>query len=382
MKQRTLQIRLTLAIVLLLSMTSILLSLMLNYSAVEMTQTLEMTPLVSSGSGEEIMAVKLTPAMTKDPFFISVMGQAKRVFKLKSISYTGLIIVVGGILTYYMTGYALRPIRTLSDQMKSIDVNNLNQSLATHKMSPDMKELALSFNNMTDKLYKAFEVQKRFSANAAHELKTPIAVLQTRVEVFSKRLNPTKKDSQKLVDTVLKHTDRMANLVEHLLELTEGGPLESLEHIDLYGLMAHLIGAFEPIASSKNITISLSGSHESLYGHYALLYRAFYNLLDNAIKYNCDHGCVHVEVTHSKGAIVVRVSDQGLGITFDEKQDIFEPFYRVDPSRARAIGGSGLGLSIVKTILDRHEASIHVYDNKPQGSIFTVTWDKEKQVTL
>ena len=225
---------------------------------------------------------------------------------------------------------------------------------------------------MTHKLNDAFIMQKRFSQSAAHELRTPLAVIKTKLDVFKKKNVHSIDDYNSLIDIISSHTNRLSNIVTSLLELTNMEDIQLDENVNLDKIFNSIKDDLAILCENKNIEVNVSHNNINILGNYNLLYRAFYNIVENAIKYNNSNGKIDIEIDSNDNKVIIKISDTGLGIPYDMKKDIFEPFFRVDKSRSRQIGGAGLGLSIVKTIIEKHNGTITVTDNKPKGTVFTI----------
>ncbi len=368
MKNLSLRIRLTIMIVILLSISSIVLSLVLNYSATKMTDTIELTPIITDAS--IIAQTKLVPATTEKSFLLNIIQQSKITFRLDSITYTVIIIMLGGVLTYYIVGQALKPVVDLNTQIQNIDINNLAETVDYQNTNDELAAFAKSFNNMTNKLTASFEMQKQFSANVAHELRTPLAVLQTKIDVFKKSNHHIESDYDSLVTLFEKYTVRMTDIVNSLLELTNSQVIDFNESIDIYSLSEEILLEFTHIAAENHITLKLEGNETIILGDYNLIHRALYNLIENAIKYNRQNGSVVVKIRTVTDSTIIEIVDTGIGITTENHSNIFKVFFRVEESRSRETAGSGLGLSIVKNIVDRHNGLIKVSNNISGGCTF------------
>lgn len=381
MKKLSLQMRLTLLSVLLLTLCCAGLTFMLNRNANTMANTIEaatVQPAIRSEQEEAPLGfpnedTELPPAGALPEgtgLVLSSESQQARVdFHRSSVLYLLLIIFAGGITTWFVVGRALRPLNTLSRRMSSCTVNNLSQQLPVPQSHDEVAKLTISFNQMSGKLNEAFAIQRRFSQSAAHELRTPLTVLQTKVDVFRKRRDHTREDYDKLIDGVAAQTQRLSNLVRDLLELTNLDGVTQWERISLGKLLKQVISDLAILAEEKQVSLSLEGTDACTFGNRELLSRVFSNLVENAIKYNYPGGSVRVTLENGP---VVTVSDTGIGIPEDAVDSIFEPFFRVDKSRSRQMGGAGLGLATAKAIVEQHGGTIEVSTSPEDGSRFTV----------
>lgn len=370
MKKISIRMRLTLLSVLLLTVCCTGLTIILNFSANRMADVLEAVPLTPAKEVSEKAEELSFPLI---PIDSSKTSQAARnQFQYQSIFYMAVVIVVGGGLTYYLTGTSLKPLQILSSQMKNRTVHNLSDELKVPESADEIADLTISFNQMSKKLDEAFVMQRQFSQNAAHELRTPLAVLKTKVDVFKKKQEHTKEEYDKLLSVLTAHTDRLSELVKELLDLTNMDEISCEEHIELKQLVLDVVKELEPFSIKKKIDILVEGEKTSVLGNRNLLHRVFYNLVENAIKYNIEKGAVKIFVLEEGQQGLVVIEDTGIGIPDEMKSLIFQPFFRVDKSRSRQMGGAGLGLAIVKAIIEKHYGQINVLPNPEGGTIFRV----------
>ncbi|MEK4425748.1 sensor histidine kinase [Solibacillus sp. FSL K6-1523] len=368
--------------VLLLIICCVGLTIILNFSADIMATKIDAaatTPAQQVGENEQIFDDILMPPMVPMmPIVSTEAQQAKTEFRLESVLYLLLIIVCGGALTYYVSGKVLKPLDTLNNQIKNRTVHNLAETMDMPLADDEIAELTQSFNEMTDKLNEAFLMQSRFTANAAHELRTPLAVLKTKVDVFKKKNVHTTDEYDALITVFEKQIKRLSVLVIALLEMTNMNDEIEQEPICLQDILQEMFAELTPIADKKEVQLYLDCDDSIVYGNPNLLYRAFYNLVENGIKYNVVGGSVKIEVKSNDTQTVVAIKDTGIGIPEDLKKTIFEPFYRVDTSRSRETGGVGLGLSIVQSIVKKHNAKITVTDYENSGTCFELVFSKNK----
>lgn len=370
--------RLTILSVVLLSICCFGLTLILNHSAFKMVDEIESEIVeparITSEANEGDESTSSYDQITPSPSTEAI----KYNFRANSIFYMMVIIVLGGILTYYFSGKALEPLTDFSKQIKNIDINNLSDDIILPNTNDEILQLGKAFNEMIHKINDAFLMQKRFSQSAAHELRTPLAVLKTKVDVFKKRQTHTMEEYNSLVEIISSHTNRLSNLVKSLLDLTNFEELNLNENIYLLNLIGDVVHDLYLIAKNKSIEINIQGEEKSVLGNHDLLYRAFYNIIENSIKYNKDNGQIHIQVESQENNVIVAIADTGIGIPDNMKKDIFEPFFRVDKSRSRQVGGAGLGLSIVKSIIDKHNGIIEIYDNNHCGTVFKIKLQERK----
>ena len=289
------------------------------------------------------------------------------------------VIVAGSCAAYFLVGHYTKPVQQLSAHMKEISPNTLSDSIEIEGGGEEIQELVKSFNQMTEQLDEAFAMQRRFSASAAHELRTPITVLRTKLDVFKKKKRE-QREYDELIDTMEIYIDRLSSIITDLLEFAETSELGETEDVSLDSVVKTVVDDLESVAQNNMVNVqideqSMAQSEAQTFivkGNTNLLYRALYNLIENAIRYNNEEGSVNITLeTRSQEGVII-IADTGVGIAPEQRELVFEPFYRVNKSRSREFGGAGIGLSLVKTILKRHGASITVSENNPQGSVFTI----------
>ncbi len=289
------------------------------------------------------------------------------------------VIVAGSCVAYFLIGHYTKPVQQLSAHMKEISPNTLSDSIEIEGGGEEIQELVKSFNQMTEQLDEAFAMQRRFSASAAHELRTPIAVLRTKLDVFKKKKRE-QHEYDELVDTMETYIDRLSSIITDLLEFAETSELGEVEDVSLDSVIKAVVDDLKLVAQNNmvNVQIDIQPKAQSeaqafiVKGNTNLLYRALYNLVENAIRYNHKEGSVNIALEIEGQECLVTIADTGVGIAPEQRELVFEPFYRVNKSRSREFGGAGIGLSLVKTILKRHGASITISENNPQGSVFTI----------
>lgn len=289
------------------------------------------------------------------------------------------VIIAGSCAAYLLAGHYTKPIKQLSSHMRELAPDSLSRPIEVESGGEEIQELVKSFNQMTGQLSEAFAMQSRFSVSAAHELRTPLAVLRTRLDVFKKK-EREQKEYDELVQTMETYVDRLSSLISNLLELTETGELPEVEDVSLDSVIKTVVKDLEPVAHEHEVKIHTDIEPLTVRGNGSLLYRALYNLVENAIRYNEKEGSITIDLKNQDTAGMVKIADTGVGIAPEARELIFEPFYRVNKSRSREFGGAGIGLSLVKAILKRHGAFIAVDANEPQGSVFTITFPKDGSV--
>lgn len=364
----SLRLRVTLVCGVLLAACCLLLTLSHNYYAYEMADAIGAIPLqpaqaVGSASSAPMESLSLAQATLP----------ARQTFRTQSLVAMGVIVAAGCGMVYWLTGKALSPLRRLDQQIRSRTAADLDRPLPVPSSGDEVAGLTVSFNQMSQNLSQAFARQKRFSQCAAHELRTPLAVLKTRIALFRKKGLCGTAETAALLNVLEEHTNRLSDLVGDLLALTNMGELERDDPIDLARLLARTVDGLEALATDQGIHIQLQAEPGTVLGNATLLERAFSNLVENAIKYNRPSGTVTIRAAQQDHLFRVEVADQGSGIPQELREQIFEPFFRVDKSRSRQLGGAGLGLSLVRAIAEFHGGAVWAEEAPGGGSRFIVT---------
>ncbi|WP_099207822.1 sensor histidine kinase [Urinicoccus timonensis] len=302
---------------------------------------------------------------------------AQEKVQIQATLSTLLVVVLGSLATYFLARRSLKPLERLIDHMKDREMKNLSKPLPSQGLPGEIADLTQSYNHLLKRLDGVFQQQRQFSAAAAHELKTPLAVLQTRLDVFNKLENHQESDYEEILSDIQDQVQRMTQLVNHLLTLMDTENLEKNDLVDLYDLFDEVFCDLMPLAEKTGLCLQLEGDHAQVYANDLLLYQALYNLVENAIKYNKPGGSVLARVKEDQDQVLVSVKDMGIGLAPESIREIFTPFYRVDPSRSRKLGGAGLGLSLVKHILDLHQATISIDSQLGSYTEFTIHLPKK-----
>lgn len=311
---------------------------------------------------------------------ITIAADAKKQFTYSSIIFMILIIFIGMTITYIVLGRALKPVKDLSKIIKNINENNLEQHIENFTTKDEIGSLAASFNLMMDRLSKSFAIQKQFASNAAHELKTPLAIIKSGIQVLKMEERPSLEDYKENVEITEQSIERLIQIVNDLLKLNTKNLEKFTDKISIQETIQNILSELKPITEKKEISIQLGECNEFMLGNAILIYRALFNLIENAVKYNKEKGSINISATLKNNSIIINISDTGMGIAAEELPNIFEPFYRVDKSRSREIGGSGLGLSIVKTIIDKHDGTITVTSIQNVGTNFQIMLPSKKHI--
>ena len=297
-------------------------------------------------------------------------------FWIKSLAITLIITLTVSFLMYLIVGYALYPLRELTSQIEDIQAKNLKEPILSKSNSTEIERLTLAFNRLLLRLEETFATQRQFSANAAHELRTPLTVMSTKFEVFEKNKNPDEADYKEAINMARNQTDRLSHVIDILLEMTELQSAPKSDSISLSEISEEVICDLVAVADKKHISLIQEDGEARLTGSDTLVYRAIYNLIENAIKYNKEGGTVSVAIAEDESFAKVIITDTGSGIAKEDWDKIFEPFFRVDKSRSRSMGGAGLGLALVKEIAVRHGGDVRVIESSERGSSIELSLSK------
>ena len=294
-------------------------------------------------------------------------------YRKNSLIISAVLALLGGVATYFISGHALRPIRELSDKIEKVQAQNLADSRIEENQVKELNQLSVSYNRMLERLSDAFEIQRQFTANAAHELRTPLALMQVQLDLYHSNSHPDNDaDTVQMIKMVTEQNDRLNKMVKTLLDMSELQTVGRDDEIILDALVDEVLEDLEPLAEGKNIRLIGKCKDITMVGSDILIYRLVYNLVENAIKYNHSGGQVTVTADRKEKHVYLSVEDTGTGIPEELKERVFEPFFRVDKSRSRELGGVGLGLALVREIVRVHDGSITVKSNPSGGTIFEV----------
>ena len=369
----SLQLKLTLLLSLLMIVSCVLMYFFISHSAVSGMDGLQNYMIkVDPQDGDSPITFNVDPKALF-PQFEQEIQETKEDFLLRSVIATTIIILLSSVCTYFLTKKTLTPLQKLTSEVSQIQAQNLSTQLAVPNSKDEIAQLTSSFNEMLARLDNAFSTQKQFSANAAHELRTPLAVLQTNLEVFEKKQEPEMVEYRQLFTMIKEQTARLSQLVGTLLDMTNLKSVPRTDQVTLEELVDEVFCDLDPVAEKAGISIHFNDSanqdsHTDVTGSYVLLYRAVYNLVENAIKYNRPNGSVTVSVKEKNGQAMILVKDTGIGISPENQKKIFDPFFRVDKSRSRAMGGAGLGLALVDSIAKEHGGTVNVLESSEAGS--------------
>ena len=309
-----------------------------------------------------------------DKFSVQVYNN-KADYKRNSLIITILLALLGGFVTYFISGHALRPIREFSDKIEEVQAQNLSDSRIEENNVKELNQLSISYNKMLERLSEAFEIQRQFTANAAHELRTPLALMQVQLDLYNSASHPgNDADTLQTIKMITEQNDKLNRMVKTLLDMSELQTVGRDDKIILDAIVEEVLADLEPLAVEKNIKLIGKCEDATMTGSDILIYRLVYNLVENAIKYNHPLGQVTVTAYQRNKHVYLSVEDTGSGIPKELRERVFEPFFRVDKARSRELGGVGLGLAFVREIVRVHDGSICIKSGKTGGTIFEVTF--------
>ena len=335
-----------------------------------------------SGGGSEEIYISI-PEDKWDEFsndFSVQVYNNKEDYKRNSLIVSALLALLGGVAAYFISGHALKPIREFSDKIEEVQAQNLADSGIEESKIKELNQLSVSYNKMLERLSDAFEIQRQFTANAAHELRTPLSLMQVQLDLYHSTQHPgSDADTVQMIKMLTEQNDRLGKMVKTLLDMSELQTVGRDEKIILNDLVDEVLEDLEPLAQEKNIKLIGKYKNITMVGSDILIYRLVYNLVENAIKYNHLDGQVTVNAYKKQKHIYLSVEDTGSGIPKELRERVFEPFFRVDKSRSRELGGVGLGLALVHEIVRVHDGSISIKSNPAGGTIFEVIFDQKSK---
>ena len=335
-----------------------------------------------SGGGSEEIYISI-PEDKWDEFsndFSVQVYNNKEDYKRNSLIVSALLALLGGVAAYFISGHALKPIREFSDKIEEVQAQNLADSGIEASKIKELNQLSVSYNKMLERLSDAFEIQRQFTANAAHELRTPLSLMQVQLDLYHSTQHPgSDADTVQMIKMLTEQNDRLGKMVKTLLDMSELQTVGRDEKIILNDLVDEVLEDLEPLAQEKNIKLIGKCKNITMIGSDILIYRLVYNLVENAIKYNHSDGQVTVNAYKKQKHIYLSVEDTGSGIPKELRERVFEPFFRVDKSRSRELGGVGLGLALVHEIVRVHDGSISIKSNPAGGTIFEVIFDQKSK---
>ena len=373
MKRLSLQWRITLMTVLLIGVTCVVMNLLLCSSGVYYMDTIADTlqggdTVVMNSEGAESFNPQL---VTPDEDLTIVVNGAQGRFRMTNWYITAAVTLLSGVLAYFVSGRALKPLRSFVSQVEKVQLNNLADMRINENVLPEFRQLSYSFNQMLERLDNAFAAQRQFTGNAAHELRTPLALMQAQLELFSAEHPDMLPETAKFLTLLREQTERLTQMTKTLLEMSNLQQVARNEQIQLAPMVEEVFTDLALLAEKRNITLEMEGDG-FLIGSDALIYRLLFNLTENAVKYNRSGGSVKVSVTQEPEKLLIRVSDTGCGVPEEYQQSIFQPFFRVDKSRSREYGGVGLGLPLVWEIANLHGGCVRVEESSKKGTTIAV----------
>ena len=379
MKKMSLQWRLTIITTLLIAMICGSLTIFIYKNGVYYIDSLQNTVDAKSEDNNEKNPDEIYISIPDEEwnnfaknFSIQVYNN-KADYKKSSLLFSTLLSLLGGVITFFISGHALKPLCDFSKKIEEVQAQNLSNSRIEENNFSELNQLSVSYNKMLERLSEAFKLQRQFTANAAHELRTPLAVMQLQIDLYNSSKHPDNDTSaQQTISMITEQTERLSKMVRTLLDMSELQTIARDEEIAISALVEEVLADIEPLAQEKGINLIEKCDNVLLMGSDILIYRLVYNLVENAIKYNFSGGTVTVTATQQNSQLHLTVEDTGNGIPEELKERIFEPFFRLDKSRSRELGGVGLGLALVREIVRVHNGSILVKNNANSGTTFEV----------
>lgn len=377
MKKLSLQWRITIMTAILICITCVLMNCLIGYSGKHYMDSIgNGISAYSDIDGGEPGAFDPQSENLDNEVTIIVSG-AQQSFGTTNWYITAAVTLLGGVLAYFVSGRALKPLRSFAAQVENVQPNNLADVQISEDVLPEFKQFSKSFNSMIKRLDEGFSAQRQFTGNAAHELRTPLALTQAQIELFAAEHPDVQPETAEFLKLLQEQTERMSQMTKTLLEMSELRSVPCNDRIELAPMIEEIITDLEPIAEEKGIALNYDGNG-TMIGSDTLIYRLIFNLTENAIRYNRANAQVHISVCDNKDKILIRVRDNGHGIPEQYRESIFQPFFRIDKSRSRAHGGVGLGLSLVWEIVLLHKGAIKIEESSDNGTVMLVTLPKEQ----
>ena len=371
MKKLSLQWRITLMTALLIGVTCVAMNYLLGCSGRHYMDSIG-TSIQFSGDAAGGEPAFFDPELAEDDQELTIIVHGAQASFITTNWYiTAAVMVLGGVLAYFVSGHALKPLHSFAAQVEKVEPNNLTDMKITEEVLPEFRQFSRSFNQMLDRLDEGFTAQRQFTGNAAHELRTPLALMQARIELFAAEHPSMPPETAEFLTLLREQTERLTQMTKTLLEMSALQSVPRNDRIQLAPMMEEILTDLAPLAEKNGITLTCDGDG-TMTGSDGLLYRLLFNLTENAIKYNHPGGTVRLTVQEEAAHLVIRVADTGCGIPESYRESIFQPFFRVDKSRSREYGGVGLGLSLVWAIAELHGGSVCVEDSSEAGTTIAV----------
>ncbi len=374
-KKLSLQWRITLTTALLVCVTCVLMNCLIGYSGMRYMESIG-NGLAAYGDIDKGEPGSFDPeSVSPDQDLTIIVSDAQQSFGATNWLITVAVTLLGGVLAYFVSGRALRPLRDFAAQVERVQPNNLAEMKISEDVLPEFKQFSASFNDMIDRLDQGFSAQKQFTGNAAHELRTPLALMQTQMELFSLEHSGANPETADFLKLLQEQTERMSQMTKTLLEMSELRSVPCNDRIELTPLVEEVFADLAPLAEQREIALECAGDAVTV-GSDTLLYRLVFNLVENALRYSWPGTAVSVSIDEEANRVLLRVRDRGVGIPMQYKESIFQPFFRVDKSRSREYGGVGLGLSLVWEIAALHGGTVEVEESSNEGTVMLVALPK------
>lgn len=371
MKKLSLQWRITLMTAFLICMTCVAMNLLLSYSGRHYMDSIS-SHITNYGDMDKEEPDFFDPEREKlDQELTIIIHGAQESFVATNWCITAVVTLLGGVLAYFLSGRALNPLRAFTSQVEKIQPNNLSDMKMAEDVLPEFRQFSRSFNQMLDRLDEGFAAQRQFTGNAAHELRTPLALMQAQLELFSAEHPNVLPETADFLRLLREQTERMTQMTKALLEMSELRTVPCNDHIELAPMIEEIFADLTPLAEKNGIILESTGDG-TMIGSDTLIYRLLFNLTENAIRYNRPDGIVRITVTEEEKRLIIRVADTGYGVPEQYRESIFQPFFRVDKSRSRENGGVGLGLSLVWEIVTLHVGEVRVEESSEKGTTIAV----------
>ena len=371
MKKLSLQWRITLMTAFLICMTCVAMNLLLSYSGRHYMDSIS-SNITNYGDMDKGEPDFFDPEREKlDQELTIIIYGAQESFIITNWCITAVVTLLGGVLAYFLSGRALNPLRAFTSQVEKVQPNNLSDMKMAEDVLPEFRQFSRSFNQMLDRLDEGFAAQRQFTGNAAHELRTPLALMQAQLELFSDEHPKVLPETADFLRLLREQTERMAQMTKTLLEMSELRTVPCNDHIEIAPMIEEIFADLAPLAEKNGIILEGTGDG-TMTGSDTLIYRLLFNLTENAIRYNRPDGTVRITVTEEEKRLIIRVADTGYGVPEQYRESIFQPFFRVDKSRSRENGGVGLGLSLVWEIVTLHGGEVRVEESSENGTTIAV----------
>lgn len=371
MKKLSLQWRITLMTAFLLCLTCVAMNLLLSYSGRHYMDSIS-SHITNYGDTDKAEPDFFDPEREKlDQELTIIIHGAQESFIATNWCITAVVTLLGGVLAYFLSGRALNPLRAFTSQVEKVQPNNLSDMKMAEDVLPEFRQFSKSFNQMLDRLDEGFAAQRQFTGNAAHELRTPLALMQAQLELFSTEHPKVLPETAGFLLLLREQTERMTQMTKTLLEMSELRTVPCNDRIEIAPMIEEIFADLTPLAEKNGIILESTGDG-TMTGSDTLIYRLLFNLTENAIRYNRPDGIVRITVTEEEKRLIIRVSDTGCGVPEQYRESIFQPFFRVDKSRSRENGGVGLGLSLVWEIVTLHGGEVRVEESSEKGTTIAV----------